>query len=1066
MGWRNTGRRALDWLTVAPQRELAAAPAVRIRPRPVTFDNYAPVDKVISEMWDGAGRVTAEQALTVPGVLRARNIIAGGLSTWPLVQRDENNVASRNPFLEQIDPQVPNLVTMAQTFQDLLFEGVSWWRVTRLDRDGFPAHAEHLQFTSVTVNPPGDHRSRAPLPSGIDPRRAQILVDGEPVDWRYIKRFDSPNPGVLTSCGAIIKLAATYGKTSQKYADNPRMQDFFAPSDPLVDPLDDDGEVEALLDKWEEWRRKGVTGYVPAALTYNKAEQMTPADQQLAQLQELATKHVATALGLDAEDLNVSTTSRTYANDSDRRQDRINDTLQAYIAAITQRLSMGDITRRGKRVVARSDTYMRADPVTRGAFASTMFNLVDPATGKRALTIDEIRDAEELPPAEPGPVPQQQPTNVVPIRAPAPSRLAASAEGTDAAGRTAVTFSGATAEFVLDPVAARFTVDVQRRMMYGLAVPYGVRDIARKNGFRYRFEQGSIEWPQPLSRVKLLIDHVFSSAVGKLVTLHDGPDGTEVAVQVATGAVGDQVLAWADEGVRDGFSVGVDFDHDRDTVPDPHNPGVFLVKRATGVEISNVAMPAFDRARVASVVASRDGGNMKCTACGQVHAPGVACPTTGPPTTATPAPAVPAAAPAQTFTAEQMVAFAMQLGAGNLAGLAAAPQTFAVPGTGPDVVDPLHRPVPGAPTAAAVPPLVHVTQEAAPYRFDRGANLIPGPEHDFSRDLVDAMRNRNADAYMRVLGFMREMTVGNAYGMARHEFDVDRADVAGLNPTRQRPDLYVDQRDYAYPLTQATRRGTLTDITAFVLPKFNSASGLVAAHTEGVEPPSGTMTVTTQTITPTAKSGAIDMTRETWDQGGNPQASGIIWRQFLRTWNEALEQGVGTFLNTLTAATDITLTAGATNKALAKAWRTAVARLQFVRGGAEQFDFMAAEQELYVAMATAETDDGEPIYPMIGATNRDGTATRRFRSLDADGVNFSPAWGLASTAGSPNNSWLFDSQTVHTWDTGPQRLEFPGIDTDGDYAPVAMIRLACWGYQALANTDINGVRQVIYDTVE
>jgi hypothetical protein len=60
---------------------------------------------------------------------------------------------------------------------------------------------------------------------------------------------------------------------------------------------------------------------------------------------------------------------------------------------------------------------------------------------------------------------------------------------------------------------------------------------------------------------------------------------------------------------------------------------------------------------------------------------------------------------------------------------------------------------------------------------------------------------------------------------------------------------------------------------------------------------------------------------------------------------------------------------------------------------------------------------------------------------------------------------------VHGWATAPQRLEFPGTaavtaeDPVGSYAPVAMVDLAIWGYKAFANSDIGGVRQVIYDTV-
>ena len=104
MGLRDLGRRALDWVSVAPALELAAGRA----PRPVRwgFDTYAPVDQVISQMWDGAGRVSQDEALAVPGVLRARNIIAGGLSSWPLVLMDAQNRVSRTSLLTWQAPSV------------------------------------------------------------------------------------------------------------------------------------------------------------------------------------------------------------------------------------------------------------------------------------------------------------------------------------------------------------------------------------------------------------------------------------------------------------------------------------------------------------------------------------------------------------------------------------------------------------------------------------------------------------------------------------------------------------------------------------------------------------------------------------------------------------------------------------------------------------------------------------------------------------------------------------------------------------------------------------------------
>src|SRR6185503_14842555 len=78
-----------------------------------------------------APRISRNEALQVPAVLRSRNLIAGTLASLPVHIRDkERRIASPTTLLEQIDPDVPNVVTFSQTYEDLLFEGISWWRVT------------------------------------------------------------------------------------------------------------------------------------------------------------------------------------------------------------------------------------------------------------------------------------------------------------------------------------------------------------------------------------------------------------------------------------------------------------------------------------------------------------------------------------------------------------------------------------------------------------------------------------------------------------------------------------------------------------------------------------------------------------------------------------------------------------------------------------------------------------------------------------------------------------------------------------------------------------------------
>jgi hypothetical protein len=257
-----------------------------------------------------------------------------------------------------------------------------------------------------------------------------------------------------------------------------------------------------------------------------------------------------------------------------------------------------------------------------------------------------------------------------------------------------------------------------------------------------------------------------------------------------------------------------------------------------------------------------------------------------------------------------------------------------------------------------------------------------------------------------------------------------------------------------YPLWASINRGAIGSVTPFVVPKFSSASGLVGDHTETSEPSSGSYVVTSQTITPTALSGKAEITRETWDQGGNPQVSALVWRQMVREWNEELESATATFLNTLTAATDIAITTAAADDALASEWNAAQAALQFVRGG-HRFSMFGMHIDLYKAFVDAVDGSNRPLYPITNPRNTNGQAASRFGTLDLGGVTGVPSWALGATGTVSANSWLFNPDDVHGWASQPQRLQF-------EYQ-VKSVEIGIWGYKAFANTRIDGVRQVTYD---
>lgn len=960
----------------------------------VTFSDPTPrpIDQMFMDLRGLSGSVSRGEALSVPAIQKGRNLLCS-IASLPLVQKGPDNTVVRNPLLEQIDPDIANVVTMAMTVEDLVFDAVAWWRVTGFGFDMFPVTAERLDPATVSLDPPHG-RTRSPLPSGEDPRKATgVWVSGKWVPASEIIRFDSPNPAVLKVCGRSIRRAVLFDQAARTYADNTRMIDYFTAA-PDAGRMEDE-DVEEFLDEWQGYRRRSTTGYVPPELEYKVPQMPTPADLQLVQLQQQVGLDLANALGVDPEDLGISTTSRTYANIIDRRVDRINDVYAPYMRAITDRLSMPDVTKRGYRILFDLTDYLKSNPTERWATYTAGKNL-------GVYTVEEIRQMEGLPPmVDPAPVdsPEESATQV-----PEEPIL----DEVDAAGLPAgLQFDDQPKLRFADVPVAEFSVDVGKRTIEGIALPYG--KVGTKYGMQFRFERGSLQYGDP-TRIKLLRDHDTTQPLGYAESIKDTPAGVKVRFKVARGAAGDDALQLAEDKVLDGLSVGVDFNEAVDTVPDPRNKGGLLVRRADWRETSLTPMPAFDDARVTSVAASLTGGTMDETATsGQAPAAGPATDT----------PPAPASSPAQ-FSAEQ-IAQLQQIAA-----------TWQTPAPAPE-----PRPVVNPNRFSAS------VSEAVPYRFDHRGNLTAGA-NDFSTDLHAWFTNQDQAAHDRALSFIQA------------QFDIATGDVNELNPVPTRPDMYVDQRQFKYPIWDAISKGTLGSITPFIFPKFNSASGLVGNHTEGVEPSSGTLTTTSQTVTPTAVSGKAKITRETWDQGGNPQVSNLIWQKMIQGWYEALEAFAVATLDAATP-TAIALTAGAADDALIDELTAALTLLQFVRGGFSM-DMAPTQVDLYKKLAAAEDSTGRPLLPPVGPMNSVGTAQTRYAGLDVNGVLFSPAWALAASGSVVASSYLFDRAVVHGWASAPQRLDITLTE-------VAHVYIGLWGYKAAAISDIAGVREITYDPV-
>jgi portal protein len=1026
-------------------------------PRPLTLDLQPvarfdlvsdlapqPVDRLLSAMRNDAGPVSRARAMAIPAVQRGRNELCS-ISTIPLrLYRGTEIVDS--PLFRQFDLDIPNVVHMARTVEDLALGAVAWWRVTGQDFDGYPM--------SVCRVDPG--RVSCKRPDGPPQRDDDRFVWVRDDDGRYERvptslmiKFDSPNPGILTANARSIRIAEKLETLVERYADNPALREYFTDSDnPDVDPMDDE-EIGPWLAEYQSMRSaRPFVAWLPSNVKRVEAGAPSPKELLLADLWQQAMVGIANGLGVDPEDIGVSTTSRTYQNADDRRRDKLNRMFAPYMVAITDRLSMGDVTRRGYRVQFDLSDYLKGDPAGRTAYYQAMQGLVGLApawiAAQEGLPMSAIKPA-------------------APAAPPAPA-----ADPTASARPVGARFADAGPAFTFDARdfgdAPAPTVDTEARTITGLAVPYNA--VADKWGIKYRFLPGSLEYSEP-ARMTAMQDHVTPVGFHKSIT--DSKAGPTVALSVLGGPDGsavkaqrDQLLYDAEHGLYTGLSVGVDFSLDPEdgdvTIDDE---GVVNVQRATWRETSITYMPAFDDARVTQVAASLTGGPMKCPHCGQSHAPNIACATFAAHLrNAAPAPAPAAVPPAPAPMNDQ--ATAAQFAAWRDWMAANAPGAPALPAA-PDPAGPTDvNPNRGS---------AHV-DEPMPYRYDRKGNLRAGT-HDFSSDIAAAY-NPNYK------GDIDPVTAGNRIGAwlkyafgegdgerhlgrldvpaaARNQFAITPANVVNLNYPANHPEMYVDQLDYLYPMYQEFDKGTLETVTPFVLPKFNSSSGLVTDHVTGTEPTPGAYTATAQTITPSALSGKVEITREVFDQGGNPQASGLIWRQMVRGWYEGIETAIQAFLVANAASiTDINLGVAVTDAVMDQALATAITALQYIRGG-DRYNKVFTQIDLYQKLAKAVDTTGRPLYPTLGAMNASGSMGPAQNYLNVRGKTFVPEWATAATGSVAASSWMIDPDVFGVWVSTPQRLDLQWR--------VAWVDLGIWGYKALAITDFTRTRELVYDPV-
>lgn len=138
------------------------------------------------------------------------------------------------------------------------------------------------------------------------------------------------------------------------------------------------------------------------------------------------------------------------------------------------------------------------------------------------------------------------------------------------------------------------------RTVGGSIIEYGVRSHPSGPFSAVTFAPGSLRTEANLSRVKLLRDHDSGQPIGVLADLADSQAAADATFRLGRHQAATDALTLAEDGVLDGFSVGVEplaWHEDAD------GRGVTITEAALR-EVSLVALPAYTNARATRVTAT------------------------------------------------------------------------------------------------------------------------------------------------------------------------------------------------------------------------------------------------------------------------------------------------------------------------------------------------------------------------------------------------------------------------------------------------------------------------------
>jgi HK97 family phage portal protein len=362
----------------------ADKPAIEAQYAPAVMSTQYGYGSYNTGMGNGfSSNIDRNFALQVASVARCRNLIAGVISgiDLALYKKSTGEKLGSPIWLEQPDYRQPRSVTISATVDSLIFYGVAYWRVTSLYADdGRPSGFEWIANNRVTFTT-----------NKFGTEIKDYYVDGNLVPMGGIDSlvtFQGLTPGVLDTASTTIKAAFDIQRAAAVSAQTPMATSVLKNSGADLP----EAQVQGLLAAWKSSRASRSTAYLTSTLSVENIG-FSPKDMMYNEASQYLATEIARAMNVPAYYISADmNNSMTYQNIIDGRKEFMAYSLQPYICAIEDRLSMNDITNSQNQVrFAVDDSFLRADAKERLEIIEKMLNL-------DLIDVNQARQMEQLTP--------------------------------------------------------------------------------------------------------------------------------------------------------------------------------------------------------------------------------------------------------------------------------------------------------------------------------------------------------------------------------------------------------------------------------------------------------------------------------------------------------------------------------------------------------------------------------------------------------------------------------------------------------------------------------------------